>query len=1164
MVQFSKLRLTGFKSFPDATEIDIMQGLNGIVGPNGCGKSNLVEAMRWLMGETSPKSLRGGEMDDVIFAGTGKRPSRNHAEVVLTLNNADRTAPEPYTNLDTIEVSRRIDRGMGSDYRINGKAVRAADVQLLFADSSTGAHSPAIVSQGRVTALIQAKPVDRRRVLEDAAAISGLHNRRKEAETKLRAAEKNLTRVDDLLGQKSGVYEQLVKQAKQAERYKVLADTIRRLEALSLVMEYTRVTQEIEAAQASMVVANEAQNQAKQALYDVSKQRDGLQSRWDAVDRAINEQRQKMQNVQRDKDIAQAELQRFETQRADLNAQRDALTQDQAYEVSATDEAAAKIAELQAEQQAIEQSIAGFEGDLSSAQKARDEAKASYDTAAAALNEARAAAAGLNAQRQMLHQQIQRAQSEVQNIAADTTRTDAVLAEITRELQALDVVPMQQRLAQAESGVQSTIDQTAAFEKQSETLGTEARGAFDELQKAQSALNRIDTEIKALSSLAEAPQNSQNFKAALDQVTVTNGYEQALSVALGRELRAGLDTNAPMYWVERADMIVADLPQGAKALYTLVKAPDALKTALSMIGVVEDQAAGERLINELKVGQMLVSKNGFGWRWDGYTVTPAAQATAQERETKQLLEQRNRLVELRGSREDAASAVATAQARCDELQVKQNELREQTAQARNAMAQLQREAGQARQELAGAERRAADFTARQTALTEKQADLAERTNRANESLKTTQDALNALQPEQESRDKVEALQTTANASEETYREVESKFLGLATQQAQSQNRLNNIARELNEWQQRETASQSRNVSITERLEKVNTAIANLKSPDNVAEQMKQADATLQAMEGEMFTLESQRQEVIQSRNGFDAQNNQAQESLMAAREALVRAETQFSLGQTTLEQVIERCEQNMNCKPDEISGQFEFSEHDLSQPSAVIRAKQDRARGERDRIGAVNLRAEEEAETLGAEIAALSTEKEDIVQAIEKLRHGIATLNRDARKKMLAAFEEVNTRFKEVFTRLFNGGEAYLQLIDAEDPLEAGLEIFAQPPGKRLQTLTLLSGGEQSLTAIALIFAMFLTQPSPICVLDEIDAALDDANVERICSLLQDFAKTHPTRFLVITHNPITMASLHRLYGVTMVEKGVSKLVSVDLERHREQHAQGAMAVAAE
>lgn len=1153
MVQFSKLRLSGFKSFADNTELDILPGLTGIVGPNGCGKSNLTEALRWLMGETSAKSLRGGEMDDVIFAGSGKRSSRNFAEVVLSLQNATGDAPEPYSSLDSIDVSRRIDRGMGSDYRINGKLVRAGDVQLLFADSATGANSPSIVSQGRVTALIQAKPVDRRRVLEDAAAISGLHNRRKEAETRLRAAEKNLTRVDDLLAQKTTTHEQLVKQAKQAERYRTLSDMLRRLEALTMAMEWTRVTEDIEGAQSAMVVANEAQNQAKQALYDISKQRDALAVAWENHEAIMQELQAKIQTHQRTKDRAEEELRRYEQTRRDLEQQIAALDSDKSHETTALENAIEKIAELNAENADLKTRIENFTGDLEKTRAARDEAKTAYDAAQQTLNTQRAEHATLNAQRQMLHQQLQRLQSEKNNLTNEQDRVAQTLLQLATDLESGNTAELTQKVSQLEQSVQSTLDHVTLLEKQSEAATVATKTSYEQLQTVQSVLNRIDTEAKALTALVEAPSKGQNFDTVLDKIDVQNGYEQALSVALGRELRAGLDNAAPMFWQER-NIDLPSLPNGTTDLSTVVKAPSAVQKALAAVGVVEDKTAGEALISQLKPGQMLVSKDGFGWRWDGYTVTPQAQSTAQERETKQLLEQRNRLAALKAERETAAADVEKVQVAYQNLQNEQNTLRTQTTDARNQLNQLQRDIGQSRNALAQAQQKQAEVQARHQSLGEKQQDVAQRLGQNDLQITQLTTQIDALPPEADSQTKLEELQAAAQSKEGTYRENDQAYLGMHNQFTQWQNRLQVVGREIGEWTERQTRTEQRLQGFNERLAKLNESLGELKSPDHVQEQIATADEALKKIESEQFDLQSKRSELAAQRNEIDKHNQETQENLMVAREALVRAETQYHNGVSLQEQLVERCQQTLDCEPTEIAEQFEFSDDELGQNIQAIRAKQDRGRNERDRIGAVNLRAEEEAQILGEEIETLTKEKDDIILAIEKLRSGIATLNRDARKKMLTAFDEVNTRFKEVFTRLFNGGEAYLQLIDAEDPLEAGLEIFASPPGKRLQSLTLLSGGEQSLTAIALIFAMFLTHPSPICILDEIDAALDDANVERICSLLGDFTKTHPTRFLVITHNPITMTYMDRLYGVTMVEKGISKLVSVDLAKDAQPH----------
>ncbi len=1160
MVQFSKLRLSGFKSFADNTELDILPGLTGIVGPNGCGKSNLVEALRWMMGETSAKSLRGGGMDDVIFAGTAKRPARNFAEVSLGLQNPNRDAPDPYTHLDQIEISRRIDRGMGSDYRINGKVVRAADSALFFADTAAGAHSPSIVSQGRVSDLIHAKPADRRRVLEGAAAISGLHNRRKEAETRLRAAEKNLTRVDDLLNQKTARYEDLVKQAKQAERYRTLSDTIRRLEALTLTLEWQRVDNDSAAAQSAMAVANEAQNRAKQAMYDLGRERESLSAQWDALERTINELNTSIQNEQRNKERAEDEIRRYETTRADLESQIATLSGDNEYEVAALKAAQEKLLSLANEKAELEANLNSFTDQVETARAERDEAKNSYDEVQKALSEQRAEHASLNAQRAMLQQQVARLVADKNNLAAEQERITAILTQMESDLKNSDAAALSGRVSQLEETLGVTLDSVTVLEKQSESAALEMKSTAEALQAAQSALHRIDTEIKALAALAEAPQSEHDHDLVLDKITVTGGYEQALAVALGRELRAGLDSSAPVFWQARDGQNLPALPGNVPSLASVAKAPEALNVALAMIGVVETSQQGASLAAQLQPGQMLVSRDGHGWRWDGYTVTPEAQAGASERETKQLLEQRNRLVVLRDERQAAAASVEAAQAQYDAAQAAQNDLRHQTTEARNSLNQLQRDASSARQQLANAQQKQAELAARQQALQEKQADIAARltqTDAANEQL---QNQISELAPEAESQHRLHLLQIDAQKAEEFYREKDQVYSTIHTQQAQWQQRLNAIAADTAEWQQREQSATARLGNLAERLEKLNESLAALKSPDHVREQIAACDEKLAALNAEMFALNSQRTELTASRTDLDRRNQETQEMLMGAREALARAETQFQNAQEMRTRVIETSEQNFACAPDDVAAQFSFTDEDLDQNLQTLRAKQDKARNDRDRIGAVNLRAEEESQVLGAEIETLTAEKNDIVEAIEKLRTGISTLNRDARKKMLAVFDEVNERFKDTFTRLFNGGEAYLQLIDAEDPLEAGLEIYAQPPGKKLQTLTLLSGGEQSLTATALVFSMFLTNPTPICILDEIDAALDDANVERVCALLQDFAKTHPTRFLVITHNPITMASMDRLYGVTMVEKGVSKLVSVDLAVQPEPH----LALAAE
>lgn len=1148
MVQFNKLRITGFKSFADTTEMDILPGLTGVIGPNGCGKSNVTESLRWVMGENSAKSMRGGGMDDVIFAGTNSRNARNFAEVVLTVENDLQNAPEPFATTETLEISRRIDRGMGSDYRINGKAMRASDIQLLFADSSTGAHSPSIVSQGRVTHLVNAKPIDRRRVLEDAAAISGLHNRRKEAEQKLRAAEKNLTRVDDMLLQKSGSYEQLVKQAKQAQRYRTLSDTIRRLDVQMIVLEWRKIDQDGEQAQNAMHAANEKQNEIKIRLHEAQQERTALQDQQTGLNTRYETLQQQANKVWRDKERAEEELARHTQSKSDLEQQHTSLTHDQAHETQNIANAEEKLQYLTGEQQQLETQLTRFADDYQTALDQRDATRATYDQANEQTQQQRQQLATVQTQAQFLNQNINNVTNEQQRLQADLSRTQDALAELTKNGDLAAQLQTAETLQQ-ESGqtVQTQQDRLITLEKQAETANENVKQAYDALQTAQAQLRTLDTEIKALTALTEQRDNHTKFRTALDQTQVKTGYERALTLALGRELHAGLDQDNPFYWQNTATGSLPPLPAGVTALVDVVEAPSNLHKALQMVGVVDNADQGKTLQQQLLPGQLLVSLDGYGWRWDGYTVTPQAEQFTQERDTRQLLQQRNRLKELQAERIPAQEQVTQTDAYYQQMTQQQQDVRQSIQDCRAQLSDAQRQLQSANQQVNQLQQRVIETQTRQQAFQDKEQDLQQRIAQQDERLATLNAEKDAMADLTDLQETLADLQRAQQTAEATYREAEQHYLSLSAQQQQSQQRQRELAQQQQDWQRTLEQSQQRLTSLQQRIERIATALSDLPSPDHWQEQMRTAEATAETLQQDLATLQTERDLFLSQDRVIEQKLQNDQEEFMQVREQLARAETHFHNTQSNREQLQERCVQQLDDTIENILAQTTDSDDLDTADLFQLRQKHERARGERDRLGAINLRADEEATELKDAIDTLTTEKSDIEEAIDKLRTGISTLNRDARKKMLTAFEEVNQRFKTVFARLFNGGEAYLQLVDAEDPLEAGLEIYACPPGKKLQTLSLLSGGEQTMTATALIFAMFLTQPSPICILDEIDAALDDANVERLCDLLREFAATHPTRFIVITHNAITMSYMDRLYGVTMAEKGISKLVSVDL-----------------
>lgn len=1155
MLQFDKIKLTGFKSFADPVELEIRTGLTGIVGPNGCGKSNLTEGLRWLMGETSAKSLRSGGMDDVIFAGTAKRPARQFSEVVLTTQNPTQMGPEAFKNAPQLEISRRIDRGMGSEYRLNSKQVRAADIQLLFADSAAGANSPSIVSQGRVADLVNAKPQDRRRVLEDAAAISGLHGRRKEAEQRLRAAEKNLLRVDDLLAQKQDLHDSLAKQAKQAARYRQLSDTILRLEAGLYWAEWQKIKANTTDAEASRQAAWARAETVKASLEQLQKERFLLNQTLEKTQSQWQELQSQIEQVQRKQEQTQAAQNQHQQQVDMVGGELARTTQDLTDEQHALQQAVERLTQLAGEKTTLESELAGLEQSLKDALANRDKALFAYQQEREKLDQAREALTRTRTQHQLLQQQQQQYVGQQQRAKTELEQTSQSLNNVAQQRASLgSLSTREEALQQAENALQQAQNALQQAENLVADKQQATNAAQNAKQAAQNDLTKLQAEAQSLEKLTQQATSAYSFEAVLTQLNVASGLETAVTTALGSTLRAGMGADAPAYWTTNGTQNLPSLPQGAQSLAEQVKGPDVLAAALQMVGIVPDVATGERLQNQLATGQMLVTNDGHGWRWDGFTVTPAAQKFYSEQDSATLLTWRNRLNELQGQLTAAHAVFDTAQNNWQAAQQAQQAAQSDVQQARQTVQQSQANSQQARTALTQLLQEQSRTEAQFQALSEKQQLLEKQLAGIDQHLTEVATNLVALPVLADAQSTTQSLETTTAEAEQALRSADQHLSTWQNKATQHQQRLNTIGQDQTLWAQRQTQSDSKIIQLTERQSQLQTRVTELAAaPQNWVATLAECTTNLQTLRQSQHDLDNTQRQQKQTGQQLELQVQSQQDQYMSSREELARAETQLTALNENLEQLQQRCQQQFNCELAQVTSQFDIDERWQEEQPSVLQQKRDRAFQERERLGAINLRAEEEAEIIGKEIETLTTEKADVVDAIEKLRQAISNLNRDARKKMLTAFEQVNTRFSTLFTQLFNGGEAHLQLVDADDPLEAGLEIFASPPGKKLQSLQLLSGGEQSLTAIALIFAMFLTTPAPICILDEIDAALDDANTERICNLLQDFSKRHQTRFLVITHNPITMAAMDRLYGVTMVEKGVSKLVSVDLAQAQEQ-----------
>tara|TARA_B100001094_G_scaffold171637_1_gene165985 strand:+ start:773 stop:3346 length:2574 start_codon:yes stop_codon:yes gene_type:complete len=851
-MEFKKIQLNGFKSFAEKTNFLIENGLTGIVGPNGCGKSNIVESLRWVMGETSAKSMRGSGMEDVIFNGTSNKASKNIAEVSITLDNGSHEGPMQYKELEQIEIRRKIEKDKGSKFYINDKEVRARDAQIFFADLSTGAHSPSIISQGRIGALVTAKPTDRRAILEEAANISGLHVRRHEAELRLNAAETNLKRADELRRQQEKQLANLQKQAEEATKYKLISEEIKKIEAGLYYLKLLEIDNEIR-------VENEINNEA------------------------------------------QGEVSNFNQQ------------------------------------------IAQFEGSIKTE---TDKVSPLREKNIENLSK------------------IQRLNLELQNLDEENVRTQ------------------------------------------------------DEIENIKKSLKIIEEDIDREKGIViDANSNEKRLKE------------------------------------EKAELIEID----SKYFETEKLSNEDLENAKNQLK--EEQKKVDEIINVFADGNINIG------------VGPIRNVKSTITRAKELINN---------------NEVSQALVLLDRCQIE------------------------------------------------------------------IDDFLNNLEDEESKKKLSNINEKNENIKllQEKYADSFSKNQSIKKESVKRNERIKAIETEVESWKNLYSNSQK---MVTELTERKNKLLSNLnerdQQPKAQAERKGQITEGLRIASAEKIENEKIIEETDKKINSLRLELNEVQEKSIQIRERKASSGATIEGLKKRKDDLLDRVRSELNLDEDKILENSNLNGVEELPNSTIQEDALDKKKNEREKLGSVNLRADEETSKYEIEIKKMEQDREDLVTAIIKLKESINELNQKGRERLLEAFEKVNRKFNEVYTKLFNGGNAKLELIDSDDPLEAGLEMLVSPPGKRLQSITLLSGGEQALTALSLIFAVFLTNPSPICVLDEVDAPLDDANVTRFCGLLEELTKITDTKFIIVTHHALTMSKMDRLYGVTMPEKGISQLVAVDLQK---------------
>ncbi len=1144
-LRFSKLRLTGFKSFVDPTDLIIADGLTGVVGPNGCGKSNLLEALRWVMGENRPKAMRGGGMEDVIFAGASTRPARNFAEVSLQIDNSERLAPAGFNDDDALEIVRRITRDVGSAYKVNAKDVRARDVQMLFADASTGAHSPALVRQGQIAELINAKPKARRRILEEAAGISGLYQRRHEAELKLKGAETNLARVDDVIEQLASQLAQLSRQARQAARYRAIGDELRQAEGMLLYRRWRE--------------ADDARAAADEEL----KTRTTQAAQAEVLARAAAKTRQERDEVlpgkREEEAIASAVLQRLQVQRDSLNDQEShalqiietlknrilQLGRDMEREAGLNRDAEDTIERLEWEKRELAKAGEGQEEKLEAASDESREAASVLQEREAELSQLTEDVARLAARHQSAQRLLDDSQKTQDKSEAEAEKARAAVAESKQALEraAEELEVSRESEAEAIEAAQDAEERLAEVEEErAETQSREA-DARAERSEAEGELNALRAETTALAKLVE--RDTAEGGQILDRLQVQQGFEKALGAALADDLRAPeVEEDGPSGWYvlpQYGD--VQRLPEGVTSLVQHVSVPEVLERRMSQIGLVANEDALS-LQPLLKPGQRLVSLEGDLWRWDGYRAwaedAPSAAALR--------LQQLNRLEELKQAMARATARADGAVDAHEALQTRLRELANVDQSAREARRAADRAVADANRALSRAEadRNLAEGRLESLGLAVTRHE--EEAMAARQQLQEAERALSDLGDLDAARQEVEDIKMTVEGARIMMMSRRSAHDELRREGEARLKRTQEVMKEISGWRHRLETAEKRMNELAERKDASEEELIEAgAAPEEIAAKREELTEAIEAAEERRKAAADVLAEAESALREAEHNERDAERLASEAREARARSEARADAARETVTYAAERIMEEQEVNPAQLLERLDV-DPDKMPDSETVENDVNRLKRQRDSLGAVNLRAEEDIKEVQEEHDALVSEKADLEEAIRTLRSGIASLNKEGRERLLTAFEQVNSNFSLLFRHLFGGGEANLVLVESDDPLEAGLEIMCQPPGKKLSTLSLLSGGEQTLTAMALIFAVFLANPAPICVLDEVDAPLDDANVTRFCDLLDEMCRRTNTRFLIITHHAVTMARMDRLFGVTMVEQGVSQLVSVDLK----------------
>ena len=1135
-MKFQSVRISGFKSFLEPTEIQMNMGLTGVVGPNGCGKSNIVEAIKWIMGENSARQMRGDGMDDVIFSGTNERPSRNFAEVSIKLDNSEKKAPAIFNHYDEIEITRKIEREKGSVYRVNGKQVRARDIQLIFADNGTGARSSGIVGQGRIAQIIDSNPEDRRVILEEAANIKGLHSRRHEAELKLKGASDNLDRLSDIEQTYKEQLIELEKQGRKAARYRSVGERIRKAEATLFFNLMNNAKKEANDLDIQLKNANENVSQGQIKVAEHIKSQLHLANKIPDLKKDEAEKAATLQTLNITKIKLDEEKSSAQNALQNIINQINLINNDIARESEIKEDAKKSLSTLLTEEKNLKEDSENFSTKITKAtdlvKKLRSISDAADDklsTITSEIYSIKSDKSDLEKRINNLKQKIEVTQNQLANFNIEDDKNRFKLDK--------------EKIINLKKRIQENNQLNDGYKVELEKLEKLETRLIEEKNTAVFEFNKVNLEFDSLSTLlGRDTLNSNTLEKTIGNI---NNLEEAIGSVLGETLLAPIlsddqSTENTTYWRDDFKTISpASLPESVIPIVTKITKSSILDTALKGVGIVNNKEIAFKLQKKLTFGQALTTPSGGLWRWDGFVQPQGVQNSYSER-----LQQIARLRLLQNKLPSLEENQSLSEKRLDECFNNIKKYKDDLSNIQVKLSSLISESNQLELQNTKVESKllSSEALIKELKNTERMSleELSELEKEFNNSLNLPSllaEELKVRNNADQSRNEL----TDAMAAEQQIKSEES---------FQSRN-LIQLGHQKENWKVREEEAKTRLISLEERLKTSQDEKNRLSTlPESFEKKEVELNIKIEEAISNRNIAADQLVKNETSLNDADKQVREAEKVVSTLREEMIKIEALLNLSKAKIQNIEDRVFEKLKIKSTELDKFINTKEEDQPIKSIEILEKTlQRLLNERETLGAVNLRAEDEMNEMLNKIEVMSKERVDLEEAIAKLRSGIFELNKEGRQRLKESFEEVNENFKQLFQKLFGGGNAELRLVGNEDPLQAGLEVLASPPGKKMQLLSLLSGGEQALTAISLIFSVFLCNPAPICILDEVDAPLDDTNVGRFCDLLNQIVDETNTYFMVITHHRLTMAKMDRLFGVTMEQKGISKLVSVDLEQ---------------